>query len=272
MPPVLIDPLRMPHEGLEVVLYGEQTAMTSFVSFGIPELDELLGGGLVTGTTNYLEVERGAQELSFVAAFLNEGFRRRDVCGIRLYDFPPEQFFCRLAELGVKTCEALDSGSLVIADLWEEGEYDPERRGPILRTGNPNDPNSAFRLYDDLLDLAKRQLAKEESHGLRFVTYSASTAIMGFKFEPAYKMMRSARAQVRTNKITNLSVLNPKMFDPTVVAAFEDTSDGIITLTVKEARGRYQRFIRVKQSPNPNFQMDEVPYDIVDGKPILKLR
>jgi KaiC/GvpD/RAD55 family RecA-like ATPase len=232
----------------------------------------MLGGGLVTGTTNYLEVERGAEELSFVAAFLNEGFRRRDVCGIRLYDLPPEQFFCRLAEHGVNTCEALDSGALVVADLWEEGEYDPERRGPILKTGNPSDSNSALRLYVDLLALAKKRLRNEESRGLRFVTYSASTAIMSFKFDAAYKMMRSTRAEIRTNKITNLSIINPSMFEPTVVAAFEDTSDSITTLSIRESRGRYQRFVRVKQSPNPNFQLDEVPYDIVDGKILLKLQ
>jgi predicted hydrocarbon binding protein len=59
------------------------------------------------------------------------------------------------------------------------------------------------------------------------------------------------------------------MFDQTVVAAFEHLNDGIIVLSLKETRGRFQRFIRVKQSPIPGFFSNEVPYTIVDNRPYL---
>lgn len=245
--------------------------MTEIASFGIPELDRLLGGGLVVGSINYMEAERGAQEMSFVAAFLNEGLRQGNFCGIRLYDLPPETLIDRLTEVRVNAREALDSGSMIIADLWGEGEYDAERRGPILRTNNLSDPNSAFRLYLDVEELARRRIESGKSSGLRIVTYSASTVVMNYKFEATYRLTKAARARVRLNKGIQLITFNPRMFDETVVASLEDTCDSIISLTVKEARGRYQRFIRVKQSPIPNYQMDEVPYDIVDGKPMLKL-
>jgi KaiC/GvpD/RAD55 family RecA-like ATPase len=245
--------------------------MTDVVSFGVPEVDVLLGGGLIVGSTNYLEVERGTQELSFVAAFLNEGLRRRNFCGINLYDLPPSILIRRLGDLNLNVKEALESGTLIIADFYEEGEYDPERRGPILRTNNLNDPNATLRLYLDMAEEGKRRVQTGRFTGLRLVAYSASTAVMNLKPDAAYKLARLARMQVRQYNVTNLSLFNPNMFDAKIVASLEESCDGIIALAVKEVEGKYQRFIRVKQSPLHTYQMRDVPYDVVGGKPSLKL-
>jgi KaiC/GvpD/RAD55 family RecA-like ATPase len=241
------------------------------VSFGITELDKLLGGGLTKGSTNYLEVERGVKELSFVAAFLEEGLRQRDFCGINLYDMPSQPFIDRLAELGLNIQDALDSGSLIMADLSSEGEYDPERRGPILKTNNLADPSSLLRIFSDLSEVGRSRTESRRFSGLRLVGYSSSTLFLNYKFDVVYKMIKAARMQIRLNKVVNLTTFNPKMFDESIVAAVEGTCDSIISLTVKEIDGKFQRFIRVRDSPIHTFLMDEVPYDIVDGRPMLKL-
>jgi KaiC/GvpD/RAD55 family RecA-like ATPase len=245
--------------------------MTDIVSSGIPGLDKLLGGGLTVGSTNYLEVERGTLELSFVGAFLNEGFRRRDFCGITLYDLPPEVLIDRLREIGVNVQERLDSGSMIIANLYEEGEYDPERRGPILKTNNLTDPSAILRLYLDMAEEGEKRVKSGRFGGLRLVAYSASTVAMNNRPEATYKLAKLARMQVRQSRVTNLSLFNPKMFDEKTVAIMEESCDSIITLTIKEVQGTYRRFIRVKQSPLHTFHMDEVPYDIVDGRPSIKM-
>ena len=246
--------------------------MADIVSSGIPELDTLLGGGLTVGSTNYLEVERGTLELCFVAAFLNEGFRQRNFCGITLYDLPPDVLIERLTEAGVKIQEAINSGSLIIADLYEEGEYDPERRGPILKTNNLNDPNATLRLYLDLAEVGRKQVEAGKFTGLRLAAYSASTLVMNNKYEASYKLAKAARMQIRQNRVTNLTIFNPKMFDETVVAGMEETCDSIISLSVKEIQGKYQRYLRVKQSPISTFKMDEVAYDVINGRPSIKPR
>jgi KaiC/GvpD/RAD55 family RecA-like ATPase len=240
------------------------------VSSGVPELDRLLGGGFTLGSTNYMEVERGTQELSFVAAFLIEGFRQKNLCGITLYDLPVEVFIERLTELGVNMRKALDTGSLLIADLYEEGEYDPERRGPILKTNNLNDPNATLRLYLDMAELARKRIESEKFTGERLVAYTASTPVTNYKLDAVNKLVKAARMQVRMIRAVNLSIFNPGMFPEAIVATLEDSCDSIITLSVKEVQGKYQRFLRVKQSPIQTFQMNEVPYDIIDGKPSLK--
>jgi KaiC/GvpD/RAD55 family RecA-like ATPase len=243
--------------------------MTDVVSFGVPEVDVLLGGGLTLNSTTYLEVERGTQELAYVAAFLAEGLRSRSFCGIILYDVPPDILIMKLTDLGLNAKEALGSGSMMIADLYSEGDYDPERRGPILRTNNLSDPNATLRLYYDMGEVAKKRMAEAGLSGVRLVIYSGSSAVANYKFEPAYKMGRMARLQMHLGKIVSLVLFNPKMFDDNIVAALEDLSDNIISLTVKEINGRYQRFIRVRQSPIPEFKMNEAPYNIVQGKPVL---
>jgi KaiC/GvpD/RAD55 family RecA-like ATPase len=244
--------------------------MADIVSFGIPELDTLLGGGLTVGSTNYLEVERGVLELSFVGAFLNEGLRQRNFCGITLYDLPPDVLIDRLTETGVNVQDAIDSGSLIIADLYEEGEYDPEGRGPILKTSNLNDPNVTLRLYLDLMEHGRKRVQSGKFTGFRIAAYSASTLGMSMKYDASYKLARAARMQIRQNKVTNLTTFNPKMFDETIVAGIEETCDSIISLAVKQVQGKYQRYIRVKQSPISSFKMEEVPYDIINGKPSIK--
>nr|MDO8099777.1 V4R domain-containing protein [Candidatus Njordarchaeota archaeon] len=243
--------------------------MVNHVSFGVSEVDRLMGGGLLPGNCYLMEVEPGTEEMVFIAAFLNEGLRHGDFCTLILYDRPHEDVINGLKRLGVNVSEALDSGSMIIADLYSEGEYDPERRGPILTTDNPGDPNSALRIYYDLDETNEMKLKSGKFAGTRSVLFSLSSKIMSFKFEPAYKLVKQGLRVVRQHNGLSLNVLNPRMFDETVVAAFEHLYDGVIMLTIKEAKRGFQRFIRVKVSPIFGFYTDEVPYDTTEGKPRL---
>lgn len=67
-----------------------------------------------------------------------------------------------------------------------------------------------------------------------------------------------------SRKALSISVINPDMFDETVVAASKHLGHRIITLTMKRSKAKLQRCFRVKKSPLSGFYTDEVPYDIVD--------
>jgi len=245
---------------------GREVAMADHASFGVDDIDKLMGGGMPPGAY-LIEVEPGTGELEFLAAFLSEGLRQGNLCGIVTYDMPHEQIIDRLKDLGVSVREALDTGSMVIADLWTEGKYDPERRGPILMTHNVNDPNSVLRLYSDLAEINQARLRSGRFTGSRVAVLSLSSEIMNYKFEPTYKFVKMALNMVRQHKSRSLATLNPKMFDETVVAAFEHLYDGTIVLTMKNVKGRFQKYIRVKESPISGFYTDEVPYEIVGNRP-----
>lgn len=242
--------------------------MADSMSFGISEVDKLIGGGIRPGSY-LIEAEPGTGELAFVAAFLNEGLRQENFCAVIVYDVPHEELIDRLTGFGVDARAALDSGQFAIADLWSEGEYDPERRGPILKTHNVSDPNSVLRLYTDLAQVSEEKLKTERFRGARVAVCSLSSEIMNFKFEPAYKFVKVALNMVRQRKYMSLNLISPKMFDETIVAAFEHLYDGILVLTMKNVNGRFHKFIRVKRSPLPGSYTDETPYEIVGGKPCL---
>jgi KaiC/GvpD/RAD55 family RecA-like ATPase len=238
-------------------------------SFGVKEVDKLMGGAIPFGSNLLMETEPGTEELCFVAAFLNEALREGSISAILLTDFPHETMISKFTELGVDVKGALDSGSFIIVDYVTEGKYDPEHRGPILTTENPNDPSWVLRSYNALADLSVRSLKSGKFTGSRVVNLSTSSRLMRYKFEPTYRAAKIGLNMVRQHKVLALATIYPKMFDQTVVAAFEHLNDGIIELTVEEVEGRYQRFFRVKQSPISGFHKDAVPYDIVDKKPRL---
>jgi archaellum biogenesis ATPase FlaH len=94
---------------------------------------------------------------------------------------------------------------------------------------------------------------------------------MNYKFEATYKLAKVAVNLGKQQKIVNLAVLSPMMFDQTIVAAFEHVFDGTLVLSMKNVKGRFHRFFRVKKSPISSFRTDEAPYEIVDNRPCLAI-
>jgi predicted hydrocarbon binding protein/KaiC/GvpD/RAD55 family RecA-like ATPase len=248
---------------------GNPLSESGSVSFGIPELDRLLGGGLIPGNSYLLEVEPGTGELSFLAAFLKEGLRQKQYCAVISVDYPHDYLIGRLGQIVSEIAGAVASGSIVVVDLHQSGAYDPEHRSPVLMTENPTDPSSVARLYLDMAQVGQSRIAEGEFTGSRSIICSLSSMIMNFKFEPAYKLARRAHETVRSLSTTTVSTLDPRMFPANVVAAFERLYDGTIALSMREIDHRFQRFVRVKESPLAGFYLDEVPYSIVEGKPSL---
>jgi KaiC/GvpD/RAD55 family RecA-like ATPase len=242
------------------------------VRSGIDELDKLLGGGMVKGSLYLIEVEPGTEEMLFVATFLREGLAQGNLCSILLFDRPVEELIDRLEPSGVNIEAALGSGQMAIVDLYSSGPYDPEHKGPILRTENPSDPTSALRLFTDLNEIAAARLRDpkfKSSKAILTINLSLSSEIMIQKFEPTFKLARLGAQMLKKTGAIHISLLDPRMFEPTVVATFEHIYDGLIALSVKEAKGKFQRYLRVKDSPIGGFHNQEVPYDIIDGKPRL---
>jgi DNA-binding Lrp family transcriptional regulator len=59
------------------------------------------------------------------------------------------------------------------------------------------------------------------------------------------------------------------MISQTDVATFEHLHDGVIILNIKDIDGKFQRLLRIKESPLASFYSDEVPYEIVGNRPSI---
>jgi archaellum biogenesis ATPase FlaH len=136
-------------------------------------------------------------------------------------------------------------------------------------TSNPSDINTMTRISFELASQIPKRIQDGKFKGVRIVNYSLSSMIMNYKFEPTYKWTKTGLDLARQANVTDLTILNPKMFDETVVAAFEHLNDGIIVLSMKEVGDKFQRYIRVKRSPITGFSTKIVPYDIVGKRPRL---
>jgi KaiC/GvpD/RAD55 family RecA-like ATPase len=241
--------------------------LAGYSSFGISDVDDLLGGGLLTGCSYLLEIEPGTEECAFIASFLEGGWRQRDLCALVTYDMPHEELIKRLTEC-IDVKGKLDSGALFIVDLWTEAKSDAWE-GPIFMTSNPGGIDTMTRVSFELASQIPRMIQDGNFRGVRVVTYSLSSMIMNYKFEPTYKWTKTGLNLTRQLNITTLTILNPKMFDETTVAAFEHLNDGILVLSMKELRDKFQRYIRIKGSPIAGFSTRIVPYDIVERRPHL---
>lgn len=243
--------------------------MAGYSSFGVADLDDLLGGGLLAGSSYLLEIETGTEELAFVASFLEAGWRQQEVCGVVAYDMPHEELIKRLAQF-VDARGKMDSGALFILDLWTEAKADYEQTGPIFMTQNPRDINTMRRISYELAGQIPKIIQNGKFKGVRNVVYSLSSMLMNYKFEPTYKWTETGLDLTRRSNVTTLTILDPKMFDETVVAAFEHLNDSVIVLSMREVGNKFQRFVRIKRSPVSGFSTNLVPYDISDKRPRLE--
>ena len=242
--------------------------MAGYSSIGATEIDDLLGGGLVAGCSYLLEIESGTEELAFIASFLDAGWRHQELCAAVTYDMPHQELIKRLSQL-VDVSSKLDSGTFAILDLWTEGERDYQLNGPIFMTRNPGDINAMTRMTLELASRTSKRIQDEKLRGLRIATISLSSMIMNYKFEASYKWIKTGLGLTKRSNITTLGLLDPKMFDDTIVAAFEHFHDGIVVLSMKKLGDRFQRYIRIKRSPISGYSTRIVPYDIVDKRPRL---
>jgi KaiC/GvpD/RAD55 family RecA-like ATPase len=243
--------------------------LAGYSVFGSNGIEYLLGGGILVGNSCLLESESGTQESAFVASFIDAGLHQNELCVIAAYDMPHQELIKRLPYY-VEAKEKMNSGALLILDLWPEAAGDDAFSGPIWTTHYTRDVNTSKRLYYELASQIPDRIKSGNFRGVRYVTYSLSSMIMNYKFEPTYRWTEMSLDLARRSNITTLTLLDSKMVDETVIAAFEHLHDGVIALSMKELAGRFQRYVRIKKSPIPTSSTMIVPYDIVDMRPHLQ--
>lgn len=240
--------------------------MAGYSIFGSTEIDCLLGEDLHAGSSYLLESESGTQESAFVASFLDAGFHQHELCIIVTYDLPHQELIKRLPHY-LHAEEEMNSGSLMVLDLWTEVVGDPEFAKPVWATQYPRDINTIKRLTYELARLIPDRTRSGNLKGIRYVTHSLSSMIMNYKFQPTYRWAEIGLDLARRSNTTTLTLLDSRMFDETVIAAFEHLHDGVVMLSMMELGNRFQRSVRIKKSPIPRFSTMMVPYDIVDMRP-----
>nr|MDO8097654.1 ATPase domain-containing protein [Candidatus Njordarchaeota archaeon] len=235
------------------------------VGSGIPELDKLLGGGLVKGKAYLLESVTGAKPRFLVSAFCRRGYLNGELCEIDSFDYSFSEVLEDLKNSGFDASKAAAQGKLLILDFMNDVIYGSKVSGPYLSTSSHG---IDMKQFENLRNVALEEVTKLKGNvnGLRVVVHSLSSLIRNFGLQDALKFAISQAIFLKRQSGVLVSTLNPDTVNATDLAIIEETFDGIIELTIKEEKLKFQRYIRVKDSPIPSFRQERLPYEIIEGQ------
>jgi KaiC/GvpD/RAD55 family RecA-like ATPase len=229
------------------------------VSFGIDEIDQLLGGSLLRGRSYLLEADNGTQPQSLLYPFIKYAITQGELVVFATNEAPAEDVLAKLKDYSINVDKVIKAKQLLVLDLWSENE---ENRPGIIRAGNPDDPHKVLYTYNQAYKIALEERAEMPR---RVVMESLSGAVSNFGYERAHRLAIRAVRMMKIGQAVGLSVLIPKMHPPTVSESYRRLYDGCIQLTLEEHHNRLQKFIRILKSPLPSFETRRIPYEVASS-------
>jgi len=217
-------------------MFGSISPSSNLCKFGLPSLDEALGGGLTRGSTFIVEQTIGADSDPFILSFLANGLQSMDYTYLlsteQTFDHYKSIFqgFGRNPEMELRTgrLRYIDafSGSFQagLSSVMSVGEEDVgmERLPDIT---DPREINEAIRR--SLLHVTKGPTV-----GIRGAVISLSSIIntVGDN-KQVFTFLQNRRAMDKMENSTTLISLNADAHDPRFIRAIEHMADGIISVT-----------------------------------------
>ncbi len=129
--------LRITDDGLEVypaLEPGDHTAefVAESVSSGVPEVDELLHGGLERGTISIISGPTGVGKTTLGTQFMKEAAGRGERSVIYLFEETRETFMQRSSMINIPVSEMIEGGSLHVVEV-EALERSPQEFATMVR-------------------------------------------------------------------------------------------------------------------------------------------
>jgi KaiC/GvpD/RAD55 family RecA-like ATPase len=234
------------------------------VKSGIPELDKLLGGGLGRGKAYLVEATAGTKTRFITSAFCKQGYLDGELCRIDSLDDSYSEVIDLFKDGGFDAAKAATQGKLLILDFGGDVIYGSEVSGPYL---SKSSHGTDIAQFENLCYVAWEETnkLKANANGLRVAVHGLSGLIRDYGLQRTLKYIASQVAFLKRQGAILIVTMNPDMVNATDLATIEDCFDGIIELTVREEKMKFQRYIRVKNSPISSFRQERLPYEIVGG-------
>ena len=218
-------------------MLGDLNPGSSFCKFGLPSLDEAIGGGLPRGATFLVEQTIGAEADPFILSFLANGLQSMDYTYMlsteQTFDYYKRIFqgFGRNPEMELRTgrLQFIDafSGSFQ-AGLSSMMSSPTSEAGGIERIADITDP----REVNEAIRRSLLHVQKGPSVGIRGAVMSLSSIIhtVGDN-KQVFAFLQNRRAMDKLENSTTLISLNADAHEPTLVRAIEHMADGIFSVT-----------------------------------------
>ena len=202
---------------------------------GSKDLDSLLGGGYLRGTTVAIEGPPGSGKGLLGFLFLIEGLRNGERCVYIYMGDSVENIRNGFRAFGVDAFSYVREGKLSFIELR-----------PV------DSPSDDSRVASVPLDDAKHLIAKvrEFSAGpgrLRLVMSTVSHQSMFIDSRALYRYVYNFSDHCRTQKWTALYLIEYGVNNPAGIISIEQLMDGIIEIKYKENPGELERMLLVKK-------------------------
>lgn len=236
---------------------------------GIPAIDELLGGGIHSGTSTLLSGPSGAGKSSVATQFAMAAIARGDRAAMFIFDETVETFLARGEGLSMPVREGLASGGLTVEQVdparLSPGEFaarvtdEVERGAKLVVVDSLNGYLNAMaqekqlvaQLHDllmylsehdvtTLLVLAHAGVVGEQMHSPIDVSYLADAVIL-FRYFEAFGEVRKAlsvlkrRTGMHESAIRELSLSNEGLHVGPPLRSFQGVLKGVPNLVSVEA-------------------------------------
>ncbi|MHA2501472.1 MAG: RAD55 family ATPase [Candidatus Kariarchaeaceae archaeon] len=213
-------------------MLGDLNPTSSFCKFGLPSLDEAVGGGLARGATFLVEQTIGAEADPFIVSFLANGLQSMDYTYLlsteQTFDYYKRIFqgFGRNPEMELRT------GRLQYIDAFSgsfqaglSSMISTADAGGIERIADITDP----REVNEAVRRSLLHVQKGPTVGIRGAVMSLSSVIhtVGDN-KQVFSFLQNRRAMDKVENSTTLISLNADAHDPILVRALEHMVDGIL--------------------------------------------
>ncbi len=248
-------------EGLQVFprlvasTYRERvSADLTRVSSGNRELDQLLGGGLVRGTSTLLAGPPGSGKSSLVASFAYGAAARGERAVMYLFDENPNTFITRSEALGLEVRPHIASGKLVLEQI-DPAEMSP---GEFVHTVHREAENGTRLIAIDSLVGYMNAMPEEKFLQVllhELLTYLAQQHVLSFLVAPQHGFIGPLESHIDVSYLADTVILT---------RYFEALGEVHNAISIMKQRNAYhEKTIR-------EFKLGEG--GLVVGKPLSRFR
>lgn len=235
-------------------------------TFGIPTLDEILGGGVPAGSNVLIEDEIGAEADPFVLQFLAEGLKAGEYGYIFSTEHPYEFYDEMMNGIGVNPDMLEATGRLKFIDAFSNpfGYTDlrTEHEHAVHNLNQPREINETIRR--SFLHVQNQQVLK------RGIVVSLSSIIYAADDSKKiiFSFLQNRLAANKKEGSVTVFTLHHDAHDPILVRAIEHNCD--VTIRVTKSKTKTERPITevrvVNVKGKPELTGEPILFEFISGK------
>jgi circadian clock protein KaiC len=236
---------------------GASAGLTGTLSSGVPELDQLLAGGLASGTVTFFSGPTGSGKTTIGLQFLAEAAGRGKHTVLYSFEESEKTLFDRSKAINIPIVELVESGGIDLVDVLPD-QYSIDEFTAMVRSAVEDD-GAAVVMLDGSQGFQKN--------------------LRGLDSDPAKSLLRLGR-YLRSKGVTTIVTNEVHNITGEFKATEEHTSnlaDNIVFLRHVEYRGEIRKVIGVLKMRTSDFErtlreLEITEYGLKVGEPLPDVR